>query len=168
MKGLSMKTILLSLITVLVFSGCQQKQEDQAAHDAKVAQQAREQLLLELKAKEEAERKAREEAEKKGKLAQAGIETTPDGKIIIDTNKTKSYLQKLAEIMKKKVNKLSKDMEKGMIEEKEIGIEVNETHIEIDINKTQTFLEKWSHKMEEFVKEFDKIAKEIDNTTKGH
>ena len=162
-----MKTLLLPLLTVLVFSGCQQKQEDQAAHDAKVAQQAREQLLQELKAKEEAECKARKEAEKKGKLAKAGIETTPDGKIIIDTNKTKTYFQKLAESMRLKMEKLSEDMQKGVIEEKEAGIEVSETHIEIDLNKTQTFLEKWSRKMEEFAKEFDKIANEIDNTTKG-
>jgi len=151
-----------------MLSGCQQKQEDQAAHDAKVAQEAREALLQELKAKEEAERKIQKEIEKKGKLAEVGIETTPDGKIIIDTNKTQSFFQKLAEKMKHQLDKLNKDMERGMIEEKEVGIEINETHIEIDINKTQTFLEKWSQKIESFAKEFDKIANEIDKTTKGH
>lgn len=168
MKGVPVKKTVLTLFLILLFlGGCRQKQESQAEHDAKIAQQARAQLLQELKAKEEAECRAEKAADKSGKFAQMGIETMPDGKIVIDTNRTKTYFRKLTEHMREKMKRLSKDMQKGVIDEKEAGIEVNETHIEIDLNKSRTFLEKWSQKMEEFVKEFDKIANEIDKKAKG-
>jgi multidrug efflux pump subunit AcrA (membrane-fusion protein) len=172
-----MKQLMTAIIVLFLLGGCNQKQEDQAAHDAKVAQQAREALLKELKVQEEAKRKAQEEAKRKAqierqkqnRLSQVGIETMPDGKIIIDVNRTKSFFQKLASRIKHKTDKLAKEMERGIIEEKEAGIEINETHIEIDLNKTESFLEKWSRKMEEFAKEFDKIADQLDQTeNKGH
>jgi flagellar motor protein MotB len=164
-----MKQLMTAIIVLFLLSGCNQKQEDQAAHDAKVAQQAREELLKELKAKEEARRKAQQEAQKRDRLSQVGIEKMPDGKIVIDVNRTKSFFQQLAARIKHKTDKLAKDMERGIIEEKEAGIEINETHIEIDLNKTESFLEKWSRKMEEFAQEFDKIANQLDQTdNKGH
>jgi len=154
-----MKKTLFPLLIAVYLTGCQQKQEDQAAHDAKVAQQAREALLKELKAKEEAKRKA-QAAE--GRLSHVGVTTTPDGKIIIDTNKTKSYFEALARKMKEKADQLAKDMQKGVIEEKEAGIEVSEEKIVIDVNKTKGFLEQWAKKMEGFVKEMDEVAKAIE------
>jgi hypothetical protein len=164
-----MKQLMTAIIVLFFLSGCNQKQEDQAAHDAKVAQQAREELLKELKAKEEARRKAQQEAQKRDRLSQVGIEKMSDGKIVIDVNRTKSFFQQLAARIKHKTDKLAKDMERGIIEEKEAGIEINETHIEIDLNKTESFLEKWSRKMEEFAQEFDKIANQLDQTdNKGH
>ena len=154
-----MKKTLFPLLIAVYLTGCQQKQEDQAAHDAKVAQQAREALLKELKAKEEAKRKA-QAAE--GRLSHVGVTTTPDGKIIIDTNKTKSYFEAVARKMKEKADQLTKDMQKGVIEEKEAGIEVSEEKIVIDVNKTKGFLEQWAKKMEGFVKEMDEVAKAIE------
>jgi len=164
-----MKQLMTAIIVLFFLSGCNQKQKDQAAHDAKVAQQAREELLKELKAQEEAKRKAQQEAQKKDRLSQIGIETMPDGKIIIDVNRTKNFFQQLTSRIKHKTDTLAKEMERGIIEEKEAGIEINETHIEIDLNKTEHFLEKWSRKMEEFAQEFDKIADQLDQTeNKGH
>jgi len=163
-----MKQLVWAAVLLLIISGCEQKNEEQAVQGAKAEKQAEVPLLQEAKAKETVGFKSGEKSEKESKLAKVGIETTPDGKIIIDTNRTKTYFRKLAEVMKKKMEKFSKEMEKGIIEEKEAGIEVSETHIEIDLNKTQTFLEKWSRKMEEFAKEFDKIANEINNTAKGY
>ena len=158
---LSRKHILFSLILLLLFSGCQDKKEEQAQHDAKVAQEARAELL-----KEQAEaKKKQEEFEKNNKFSKIGI-TTEDGKIIIDTNKTKNYFQDLAHQMKTKMDKMSKDLEKGIVKNEEAGIEMNETHINIDLNKTKTFLDTWGKKMQEFVKEFDDIAKEFDNQNK--
>ncbi len=159
-----MKHILFSLILLLSFTGCQDKKEEQAQHDAKVAQEARAQLLKEQKAQEEAEKK-QEEFEKNNKFSKIGI-TSEDGKIIIDTNKTKSYFQDLAHEMKTKMDKISKDLEKGIIKNEEAGIEANETHINIDLNKTKSFLDIWGKKMQGFVKEFDDIAKEFDNQNK--
>ena len=155
-----MKHILFSLILLLSFSGCQDKKEEQAQHDAKIAQEARAQLLKEQQAAEEAKKK-QEEFEKNNKFSKIGI-TTEDGKIIIDTNKTKSYFQDLAHQMKTKMDKMSKDLEKGIVKNEEAGIEMNETHINIDLNKTKSFLDTWGKKMQEFVKEFDDIAKEFD------
>ncbi|MEA3433773.1 MAG: hypothetical protein U9R13_04275 [Campylobacterota bacterium] len=155
---LSRKHILFSLILLLLFSGCQDKKEEQAQHDAKVAQEARAELL-----KEQA--KEQEALEKNNKYSKIGI-TSEDGKIIIDTNKTKSYFKDLAHQMKTKMDKMSKDLEKGIVKNEEAGIEANETHINIDLNKTKSFLDTWGKKMQGFVKEFDEIAKEFDNQNK--
>lgn len=155
---LSRKHILFSLILLLLFSGCQDKKEEQAQHDAKVAQEARAELL-----KEQA--KEQEALEKNNKYSKIGI-TSEDGKIIIDTNKTKSYFKDLAHQMKTKMDKMSKDLEKGIVKNEEAGIEANETHINIDLNKTKSFLDTWGKKMQGFVKEFDEIAKEFDAQNK--
>ncbi len=158
-----MKQILSLLLVLFAFTGCDQKKEDQTAHDAKVAQQAREQLLKELKAKEKAERSTLPEAHtEQSTLVQAGIKTTPDGKIIIDTNKTKSYFEKMAKRMKEKMDKLASDMKKGALEEKEAGIEVSQEKIVIDVNRTKGFMEQWAKKMETFVKEMDEVARTIE------
>jgi uncharacterized lipoprotein YehR (DUF1307 family) len=93
-----MKQILIAIILLFSFSGCQDKKEDQAQHDAKIAQEARAQLLKE---QEEAKKK-QEEVEKNSKFSKIGI-TSKDGKIIIDTNKTKSYFKDLAHEMKSKI-----------------------------------------------------------------
>ncbi|WP_295420918.1 hypothetical protein [Sulfurovum sp.] len=160
-----MKQLLIILIVLFSFSGCQDK-EKQAQHDAQVAQKAKAELLAELKAKEEARKKKELEAQKNSKLSKIGI-TTEDGKIIIDTNKTKGFFKDVATQMKDKMEKFSKDLEQGMIKDKNAGIEVDETHINIDLNKTKSFLDNWGEKMQGFVKEFDNIAKEINNTVKG-
>jgi len=156
-----MRHILFSLILVLFFSGCQDKKEDQTQHDAKIAQEARAELL-----KEQAEAKQKqEELEKNNRFSKIGI-TTEEGKIIIDTNKTKGFFKDLSHKMKIKIDKMHEDMEKGFIKHDEAGIEMDETHINIDLNKTKSFLETWGKKMQEFVKEFDDIAKEFDNQNK--
>ncbi len=158
-----MKHLLIILVLLFSFSGCQDAQEKQAQHDAQVAQQAKAELRAELKAKEEARKKKELEQQKKDKLSKVGI-TTENGKIIIDTNKTKDFFKNIANKMKHKMEKLSKDIEKGMIKEKEAGVEVDETHINIDLNKTKSFLENFGKKVQGFVKEFDTIAKEINKT----
>ncbi|BAF73286.1 hypothetical protein [Sulfurovum sp. NBC37-1] len=147
---------------LLLFSGCQESQKE---HDAKVAQQAREELLKELKAKEEARQKKEAKLEKKSKLSQIGFRKTSDGKIIIDTNKTKSYFQGLAKQMKAKVEEMNKELESGNIDEKEAGIEVNQTHINIDLNKTKSFLDIMGKKMQGYVKEFESVVQELNDTS---
>ncbi len=153
-----MKYTLLSILILFSLSGCQDKKEDQAQHDARVAQEARAQLL-----KEQAE--AKKKSEQNSTYAKIGI-TSKDGKITIDTNKTKSYFKDLAQQMKTKMDKMSKDLEKGIVKNDEAGIEVDETHINIDLNKTKSFLDNWGKKMQGFVKEFDNIAKEFDDQNK--
>jgi hypothetical protein len=106
-----------------------------------------------------------EELEEKSKYSQIGI-TSKEGKIIIDTNKTKEYFRGLAHQVKTKMDKMSKDLERGIIKNEEAGIEMDETHINIDLNKTKTFLESWGKKMQGFVREFDEVAKEINGQNK--
>ena len=156
-----MKNTLLSLLILFSLSGCQDKKEDQAQHDAKIAQEARAQLLKE----QEEVKKKQEELEKNSKFSQIGV-TSKEGKITIDTNKTKSYFKGLAHQMKTKMDKMSKDLEKGIVKNEEAGIEMDETHINIDLNKTKTFLETWGKKMQGFVKEFDEVAKEFNGQNK--
>ncbi len=157
-----MKHTLFPFILLLSLSGCQDKKESQSQHDAKVAQEARTQLLKEqeIQAKQK-----QEKFEKDHKLSKIGI-TSEEGKIIIDTTKTKSYFKDLAYEMKSKMDKISKDLETGIIQNEEAGIDASQTHINIDLNKTKIFLDTWGKKMQGFLKEFDDIAKEFDNQTK--
>ncbi len=154
--------IAIALTSLFLFSGCQESQKE---HDAKVAQQAREALLKELKAKEEAQRKKEAVLEEQSRLSQMGFQKTSDGKIIIDMNKTKSYFQMLAEQMQAKVEEMNKELESGTIEEKEAGIEVNQTHINIDLNKTKSFLDNLGKKMQGYVKEFEGMVQELNGTS---
>ncbi len=144
------------------FSGCQNAKENQAEHDAKVAAQAKAELRAELrKEQEEKARQHEEEMKENNKLAHMGI-TTDNGKLIIDTNRTKDFFRQMAANIKVRADKFAKDMEKGVIDDKEAGIEVNETHINIDLNKTKSFLDTWSRTLEGYAKEFNKMTQEID------
>ncbi len=156
------KKILILLFILFTLSGCNNAQENQTEHDAKVAAQAKAELRAELK-KEQEEKAKKHEAEtnKNSKLAHMGI-TTDNGKLIIDTNKTKDFFQQMAANLKVHADKFAKDMERGIINDKEAGIEVNETHINIDLNKTKSFLDTWSKTIEGYAKEFDKMTKDID------
>jgi len=149
--------IALSLLSLFLLSACQESQKE---HDAQVAQQARERLLEELKAKEKAEQKQ----EKKNRLAQLGIQQTANGKIIIDTNKTKSYFYTLKQQITSKIVTMHQAIEKGELQEQEAGIEVNQSHINVDLNKTKSFLDNLGKKMQGYVKDFESIVQELNNT----
>jgi len=69
-----MKQILIAMILVLSFSGCQDKKEEQTQHDAKIAQEARAELL-----KEQAEAKKKQEE----------LESREEGKFIDLSEKEK-------------------------------------------------------------------------------
>jgi len=156
-----MRYLLMSLILLLSFTGCEDK-EQQAKHDAKIAQQARAELLAELEAKKYLQDK------NTSKLNNMGI-NMEDGTITIDTNKTKDFFSDLNKKMGEQMKKLSDDLEKGVVETKEAGIEINEQHIHIDLNKTHDLLLDWGKKIQVFVQEFDEMAKtlEINSTNKG-
>jgi hypothetical protein len=156
-----LRHLLISLILLLSVTGCED-QEQQAAHDARIAQQARAELLAELQAKKDLTEN------NTSKLHKMGI-TMEDGTIIIDTNKTKDFFREMNQKMGAQMKKLSDDMEKGVVETKEAGIEINEQYIHIDLNKTQDLLTEWGKRIELFVHEFDEMAKTLEinssNTT---
>jgi len=156
------KKILMTSLVLLSLSGCQNAKENQAEHDAKIAAQAKAELRAEL---EEARRQKEAELQKNNKLGHMGI-STDDGKLIIDTHKTKDFLQQMAEKMKDHADKFSKDFEKGVIDDKEAGIEMNQTHINIDLDKTKSFLENWEKTLEGYAKEFNKMTQEYSKELK--
>ena len=156
------KKILMTSLVLLSLSGCQNAKENQAEHDAKIAAQAKAELRAEL---EEERRQKEAELQKNNKLGHMGI-STDDGKLIIDTHKTKDFLQQMAEKMKDHADKFSKDFEKGVIDDKEAGIEMNQTHINIDLNKTKSFLENWEKTLEGYAKEFNKMTQEYSKELK--
>jgi len=160
-----MKYLLMTLAILFTLSGCQNSQENQAEHDAKVAAQAKAELRAELKKEqEEAAKKRAETLQKENKLAHIGI-TTDNGKLIIDTNKTKSYFQKMAEKLKAHADKFAKDFNEGKVNNPEAGIVVTDTQVNIDLNKTKSFLDTWGKTIEQYAKEFQKMTEEL-NTTK--
>ncbi len=156
-----MKKIILPLALLLALTACQSK-EDQKKHDAMVAQQAKAELLAELKAKEEARKKAALQAERNAsKLEKVGIHVE-GSKIIIDTNKTKTFFKKMTQKLEKKMQKIQKDLQKGRLEENETGIKIDENKINIDLNRTRGFLESWGKRMQEIVKDLDEVSKKIE------
>jgi len=165
-----MKHLLFTLILLLSFTGCQDKENEakkQAAHDAKIIAQAKAEVHAEVKAAQAA-KQARIEAQKNTNLNQMGI-GMHNGTLTIDTNKTKSFFNTLNQKMGVQMKKISDDLQKGIIDAKDEGIEVNDEHITIDLNKTKTLLEIWGKKIQVFVKEFDNVAKSLDmNTSKGN
>lgn len=160
-----MRHLLITLMILFSFTGCEDKEhlaKEQAMHDAKIAQQAREELLAELKAEQEAKEK------EDTKLHHMGIHID-NGTITIDTNKTKDFFYDLNTKMAAQIKKISDDMKEGIVDAKEAGIEVNEEHIHIDLNKTQNVLQDWAQKMQMIAEEFDTATKSLDinNTNKG-
>lgn len=194
-----MRHLLLTLILLLSFTGCEDKkqldEEAQAKHDAKIAQQARAEVLAELQAGTlQAEKLQVEKVPKKviqeqalpeDKLHQIQTPTIEEkhslehknaqlnqmgihmGKdsITIDTNKTKEFFNDLSKKLDVQMKKISDDLEKGIIDTKEAGVEMNEQHIHIDLNKTQNMLEDWGKKIQVFAQEFEDISKDLENNT---
>ncbi|PTB83659.1 hypothetical protein C9926_01735 [Sulfurovum lithotrophicum] len=164
-----MKNLLLTLILILSFTGCQDKKNDakaQAQHDAKIAAEARAEVRAEFEAKKKAE-KEQAQAQKDTKLNQMGIDMH-NGTIIIDTNKTKDFFNSLNKKMELQMKKISDDLQKGIIDIQEEGIQVNNERITIDLNKTKNLLEIWGKKIQDFAKEFDEVAQTLEmNTSKG-
>ena len=158
-----MRYLLITLI-LLSFSACdsvEEKAKAQADHDAKIIKQARADLMTELKIKEEAKQKA--DALKNGKLSQVGI-SVHNKEITINPEKAKDFFNTIGKKLEEKLNNLTKDLDKGMIEGQDTGVHIDETKINIDLNKTQDFLNAWGKKMQSFVEEIDNMAKSMDNT----
>jgi len=139
-----------------------------ARHEAKIA---KEKLLMEEKEKKEAfiasqrQKKEEQQTKQNEKLSNVGI-TVQNNTITIDTNKTKDFFKAIGKNLGEKLQKMTQDLEKGILKDEDAGVDIDEKHINIDLNKTKDFLEAWGKKMQGFVKEFDNMAKEMDIETK--
>jgi len=178
-----MRHLLLSLILLLSFSGCQEKEqqsaEAQTKHDAKVAAETRAEVLAEFEAEKKAQLAQVQATEAKikalkvlptavtqtkqenDKLDEIGIKMDNDV-ITIDTNKTKDFFHDLSKKMEVHMKKISQDLDKGVIEAKEAGVDVDNGKINIDLNKTQDLIQSWSKKIQIFADQFDDISKSLD------
>jgi len=131
---------------------------------AKLLAQEEEKKEAFLKAQVQKEKEQKEIARNK-KLSQVGIQVE-NNTITIDTNKTKDFFKQIGLNFEDKIKKITQDLEKDVIDQKEAGIHIDESNIHIDFNKTKNFLEKWGQKMQGFVNEFDTMAKDIDANLK--
>lgn len=159
-----MRHLLITLILLLSFTGCQDKEKEakaQAQHDAQIAKTVRAEVLAEVA-------KEKQEATKNEKFNKVGININ-NGTITIDTNKTKDFFKQFSKNMEVKMKKISDDLQQGIVETKEAGIDINNEHIHIDLNKTKNLLEVWGKKIQIFAQEFDDLAKSVEdnNTYKG-
>jgi len=158
------------------------KAKDEALKKSRLETKAAQaKLMAQEKAKKEAflKKQVAKENEKKmqhnEKLSKVGI-SIKENTITIDTNKTKNFFENIGKTLGDKLKKITQELEKGMLDEKDAGVKIDATHINIDLNKTKDFLETWGKKMQGFVKEFDTMAKEMDieteqlknNHTKGN
>ena len=139
--------------------------ESQAAHDAKVAKEAREALLRELQSKEREKEQSQQIPEPYDRLSRMGFQKRADGKIVIDFNQTKTYFHRFAEEMKQTVEKMHQDFKQGTLHKEDAGIEVNRTNITIDLNKSRYFLDNLGKKMQGYVHEFECIVQEQNRTS---
>ena len=177
-----MRYILMSLILLLSLAGCQEKEQEsskaQTKHDAKSAEETRAEVLAEFEAEKKAQlaqvkateakikalkvTPSTETQAEKDKLSQMGVNMDNDV-ITIDTNKTKTFLEDLSKKMEKQMQKISYDLDKGIIEAKDAGVNINNGHINIDLNKTQDLFESWGKKIQMFTNEFNDATKSLDN-----
>lgn len=190
-----MRYTLLALILIFSLSGCNDNEEKalQEAKMAKAAQEKLQKELnikeaalqkatqdaknakvaLEVEQKEhqlalEKEKlhqvKILQTIEQNKKLSKVGI-AVDDSKITVDTNKTKAFFKNLGKSIEGKLQKLTRDAQKGLVDEQGAGIKIDKNNINIDLNKTKDFLETWGKSMQIFVKDIDDIAKRFDNQT---
>jgi len=162
-----MRNLLLAFFVIFSLTACESAEEKakaQAEHDAKIAQQAREDLLAELKAKDEARKKEIET--KNAQLSQVGI-SVQEKEITINPEKAKDFFNNIGKKIEEKLQGITEGLEKGTVHNESAGVHIDQSNIQIDLNKTQDFLQEWGKKMQSFVKEIDTMAKSMDmNTTK--
>jgi len=94
-------------------------------------------------------------------LALLGIKVE-DGKIELDTNKTKAFFQTLQTSVEEQAKKIEKGIEEGNLDlTKSVGIKVEDQKIELDLNKTKGFLENLAQKAATFLEAINKDIQEF-------
>jgi hypothetical protein len=80
-----------------------------------------------------------------------------DGKIELDTNKTKSFFQELQNKVESKSKEVQEGIESGKLDLSEsVGLKVEDEKIELDLNKTKSLLETIAQKAQSFIEGIDK------------
>ncbi len=93
-----------------------------------------------------------------------GIEIR-NGKIIIDTNQTKNFLDSVGRQLDNGFRKIEKDLRKNQIKTpNETGVIITDDKMEIDLNKSRNFMKKWMKSMEGVAKELDRTMRDIEKS----
>ena len=145
-----MQKLSFMLLSLLVFSGCQAKEEQntsQSMQDNTSLEEKKITVFSEAKT---------QESQQNVMTSQFGV-NMQNGTITINTEKTKAFLNDLGSHMENEVERMRQEMQKG--------IEVNKDTINIDLNRTQNLLSTWSAKIDTFVKEFDTLLAPIENNS---
>jgi len=168
-----MKRIIFACLLVGLMAGCESKEDKEQARQAELfkqeqIQKAEKEAAAKALAEQEASKRAAEEArlaEERAKnpsmMNKMGV-TMQDGKLIIDTNKTKEFFGTL----EKNLDGIDRELQKGNLTVmKPAGIEVTQEKVSVDLNKSKSFFDSWGKQMEFFAKEFDKMTKMLNNDT---
>ena len=142
------KLIIALLVTLPFIFACGSSNKKEGGDFERV--EVNEQSPLVVKTNKDIEEEKKEEKI----LNKLGINTTNDGKIVIEPKKTKEFLDGLSKILKKEATEL-KEKNKGITSE-DLGIEANKDKITIDTKKTKNFLEKFSKDLEDMAKDIEK------------
>ncbi len=95
-----------------------------------------------------------------------GIEVS-QGRIIIDTNQTRQFLESLTRKLDKNLHKIETDLRNGRINSpNDIGVVITPDRIEVDINQTEKFMKKWIRSMQSVGQQLENIFQELDRSLK--
>lgn len=79
-----------------------------------------------------------------------------DGRIILDTEKSKNFFESLGRSIEKNIHQGVKKAEKHVPSGEEIGIKVEDKKVVIDLNKTRNFMKAWVETMEVLGRELNR------------
>ncbi len=80
-----------------------------------------------------------------------------NGKIEIDTNKTKDFFKSLENKIEEKVQNIDENIKSGKIDLKDsVGLKIEDKKIEIDLDKTKNFFEGLTKQIQNIVNSIDK------------
>jgi hypothetical protein len=99
--------------------------------------------------------------EEKKLLKKMGI-YIDDGKIAIDANKTRSFIENLVKSLEKGIDTGAKKAAKIAPKEEDLGIRVENEKVEIDLNKTKNFMMRWMKAIATFAKELNSTLAPLD------
>ncbi len=95
-----------------------------------------------------------------------GIEVS-QGRIVIDTNQTRRFLESLTRKLDKNFQKIETDLRNGRINSpNDIGVVITPDRIEVDINQTEKFMKKWIKSMQSVGRQLDNVFQELDRSLK--
>ncbi|GEM_PF-6147982 len=145
-----MKINHILLLLGILFYGC----KSSAEHDAKVAQEARAELIAEIEAN-------RTQTQKQTIWENAGI-TKKNQTITIDLNRTKNFIQDTTAVIAMEAIEITQEIKTAQ----EKAIHVTKDTIQVDLNQTKSLFDSLQQKVDALKEQLEVIMEDLeDNTT---